>query len=111
VGLGVVLMGIAYPVNKLTGANYFFVNWPERGTILETFGSVLGRSMHLPVLMVVAAAVMATMFALYSAVTALTRRSSKQGLLTDLAPAEAWPVANGGTLSQALIDQRDEEQR
>ncbi|MDR2566055.1 MAG: YwaF family protein [Bifidobacteriaceae bacterium] len=68
VGLGVALMAIAYPVNKLTNSNYFFVNWPERGTILEFFGSVLGRQMYLPVLVAVAAAVIAAMFGIWSAV-------------------------------------------
>ncbi|MDR2380895.1 MAG: YwaF family protein [Bifidobacteriaceae bacterium] len=69
VGLGLVLMGIAYPVNKLIGSNYFFVNWPEPGTALEFFGSVLGRPMYLPVLAVVAALVMAAMFGIWSAVS------------------------------------------
>ncbi|MDR0594063.1 MAG: YwaF family protein [Bifidobacteriaceae bacterium] len=77
VGVGVVLMGIAYPVNKLIGAmtprgsNYFFVNWPERGTLLEVFGELFGRAMYLPVLVVVAALVMAAMFGIWSAVAAL----------------------------------------
>jgi hypothetical integral membrane protein (TIGR02206 family) len=71
VGVGVVLMAIAYPVNKWLGSNYFFVNWPERGTILEAFGSVLGRSMYLPVLATAAAAVIAAMFGIWSAVNAI----------------------------------------
>jgi hypothetical integral membrane protein (TIGR02206 family) len=70
-GVGVGLMAVAYFVNKPLGSNYFFVNWPERGTILEFFGSVLGRSMYLPVLGMVAALVIAAMFGLWSAVAAL----------------------------------------
>jgi hypothetical integral membrane protein (TIGR02206 family) len=73
VAVGVGLMAIAYPVNKLIGSNYFFVNWPERGTILEFFGSVLGESMYVPVLALVAAVVIAAMFGIWSAVAAVQR--------------------------------------
>ncbi|MDR1633895.1 MAG: YwaF family protein [Bifidobacteriaceae bacterium] len=74
VGLGVALMAVAYVANKLlVKTNYFFVNWPERGTILESFGSVFGRQMYLPVLVVVAAMVIAVMFGIWSAVAALAR--------------------------------------
>ncbi|MDR1188023.1 MAG: YwaF family protein [Bifidobacteriaceae bacterium] len=78
-GVGVVLMAIAYPVNKWTGSNYFFVNWPERGTILETFGTMFGPSMYLPVLVVIAAVVIAAMFGIWSLVAALAklRRSGR----------------------------------
>jgi hypothetical integral membrane protein (TIGR02206 family) len=73
VGVGMALMVIAYPVNKIIGSNYFFVNWPERGTVLETFGDLFGRQMYLPVLVAVAAAVIAAMFGIWSAVSALAR--------------------------------------
>ncbi|MDR1394089.1 MAG: YwaF family protein [Bifidobacteriaceae bacterium] len=73
-GVGVALMAIAYPVNKITGSNYFFVNWPERGTLLETLSDLFGRAMYLPVLVVLAAAVIAAMFGIWSVVAALTRR-------------------------------------
>ncbi|MDR2347898.1 MAG: YwaF family protein [Bifidobacteriaceae bacterium] len=80
IGVGLGLMAIAYPVNKWIGSNYFFVNWPERGTLLETFGTVFGRSMYLPVLAAAAAAVIAAMFGIWSAVSwarsAFFRRSA-----------------------------------
>jgi hypothetical integral membrane protein (TIGR02206 family) len=70
--VGVALMGIAYPVNKIIGSsNYFFVNWPERGTLLETLGDLFGRSLYVPVVMVLAAIVIAVMFGVWSAVAAL----------------------------------------
>jgi hypothetical integral membrane protein (TIGR02206 family) len=77
IGVGVALMGVAYFVNKPLGSNYFFVNWPERGTVLELFGSVLGRGMYVPLLACVAAAVIAIMFGIWSAIAALTRHSSR----------------------------------
>jgi uncharacterized membrane protein YwaF len=70
VGVGVALMGVAYVVNKiLKTSNYFFVNWPERGTLLESFGEWFGLTWYVPVLMVVASAVMAAMFGLWSLVS------------------------------------------
>ncbi|MDR2373192.1 MAG: YwaF family protein [Bifidobacteriaceae bacterium] len=92
VGVGVALMAIAYPVNKLAGSNYFFVNWPEPGTALEFFGSVLGPSMYLPVLTVVAAAVMAAMFAIWSAVAALARLRGSAPSPASAPPARPAPV-------------------
>jgi hypothetical integral membrane protein (TIGR02206 family) len=81
-GVGVALMAIAYPVNKIIGSNYFFVNWPERGTILESFGTVLGRGMYVPLLAVVAAAVIATMFGIWSLVSLAGRGRPAPGLRT-----------------------------
>ncbi|MDR1118140.1 MAG: YwaF family protein [Bifidobacteriaceae bacterium] len=82
VGVGVALMAVAYPVNKLLRtSNYFFVNWPERGTLLEVFGNLFGLSWYVPVLMVAAAAVIAAMFGIWSAVAwgmGLRRRAAVQ---------------------------------
>jgi uncharacterized membrane protein YwaF len=86
VGVGVALMALAYPINKLTDSNYFFVNWPERGTILEAFGSVLGRGMYVPVLVVVAAAVIAAMFGIWSAVIAVSTRFGRRRAPRPLTP-------------------------
>ncbi|MDR2453966.1 MAG: YwaF family protein [Bifidobacteriaceae bacterium] len=73
IGVGAALMAIAYPVNKWLGSNYFFVNWPERGTLLETLGSIFGRAMYLPVLFAAASAVIAAMFGIWSAVSAVQK--------------------------------------
>jgi uncharacterized membrane protein YwaF len=75
VGIGVGLMAIAYPVNKVTHSNYFFVNWPERGTILEAFGNLFGITWYVAVLAAVAALVIAAMFGIWSAVSAVSRPS------------------------------------
>jgi hypothetical integral membrane protein (TIGR02206 family) len=75
VGIGLALMAVAYPVNKLTHSNYFFVNWPERGTILEAFGNLFGNTWYVAVLAVVACLVIAAMFGIWSAINGLSRRS------------------------------------
>jgi hypothetical integral membrane protein (TIGR02206 family) len=85
VGIGAALMGIAYPVNKLLGSNYFFVNWPEKGTILESFANVAGRSMYIPVLVAVAAIVIAITFAIWSAIAAIAKPAPIPPLMGALA--------------------------
>jgi uncharacterized membrane protein YwaF len=93
IGVGVALMAIAYPVNKWTDSNYFFVNWPERGTVLEFFGSVLGRPMYLPVLVAVAAIVIALMFSIWSIIDAFLRHHARRSSPVDRSsPVEAPPV-------------------
>lgn len=74
-GIGIGLMAIAYPINKVLGSNYFFVNWPEVGTILELFGSIAGRSMYIPVLITVAGIVIALMFGIWTAVAKVRKPS------------------------------------
>ncbi|MDR0849313.1 MAG: YwaF family protein [Propionibacteriaceae bacterium] len=81
VGIGIALMGIAYPINKVLGSNYFFVNWPEKGTILESFANIAGRAMYIPVLIVVAGIVIALLFAIWTVITRVRK------------PAAAIPVA------------------
>jgi hypothetical integral membrane protein (TIGR02206 family) len=73
IAIGASLMGIAYPVNKLLGSNYFFVNWPEKGTILESFANVAGRDMYIPVLVAVAAIVIAITFAIWSVIAMIAK--------------------------------------
>jgi uncharacterized membrane protein YwaF len=73
VGIGAALMGIAYPINKVLGSNYFFVNWPERGTILESFADIAGRSMYIPVLITVAATVIAILFAIWTLIAKIVK--------------------------------------
>ncbi|MDR1293534.1 MAG: YwaF family protein [Bifidobacteriaceae bacterium] len=77
VGIGLALMAVAYPVNKVTGSNYFFVNWAERGTILEAFASLFGNTWYVAVLAVVATGVIAAMFGLWSAIVAVSARRSR----------------------------------
>ncbi|MDR2379307.1 MAG: YwaF family protein [Bifidobacteriaceae bacterium] len=72
VSVGAGLMAIAYPVNKITGSNYFFVNWPERGTLLEAFADLFGRAWYLPVLLAAASLVIAAMFGIWSVLAALS---------------------------------------
>ncbi|MDR1152165.1 MAG: YwaF family protein [Bifidobacteriaceae bacterium] len=74
VGIGLALMAVAYPVNKVTGSNYFFVNWAERGTILEAFANLFGNTWYVAVLAVVATGVIAAMFGVWSGINALTTR-------------------------------------
>jgi hypothetical integral membrane protein (TIGR02206 family) len=94
VGVGVALMAVAYPVNKLLKvSNYFFVNWPERGTLLESFGNWFGLTWYVPVLMVVAAAVMAAMFGIWSAIVFATRLTGRSNQSSGSIPH--------GTLSSA----------
>lgn len=43
VGLAVIMI----PINKLTGGNYFFLNYPAAGSPMETFAKVVGRPWYL----------------------------------------------------------------
>jgi hypothetical integral membrane protein (TIGR02206 family) len=77
VAIGAALMVIVYPINKLLGTNYFFVNWPEPGSILELFAGFAGNPGYVFVLAVFAFSVVALLFALSSAIFRVKDRLSR----------------------------------
>jgi uncharacterized membrane protein YwaF len=94
-GIGLAIGTIAYGANKLIGSNYFFVNWPERGTILEGFADLFGPAWYLPVLGAIGALVIAAMFGLWSLIGQLARLSDV------LKRGSTPPPTVGGALAKA----------
>jgi hypothetical integral membrane protein (TIGR02206 family) len=79
-GIGLLLMAIDYPINKWLGSNYMFVNWPEPGTILDTFAGVAGNPGYIGLLVIFAAVVVALLYGTWSLIELATRRPAPRSL-------------------------------
>jgi hypothetical integral membrane protein (TIGR02206 family) len=65
VGISVAFMAVVYPVNKLLGTNYMFVNWAEPDTILVQFAKLAGSPGYVGVLIVFALMLISALYGLY----------------------------------------------
>ncbi|MDR0435659.1 MAG: YwaF family protein [Propionibacteriaceae bacterium] len=68
-GIGLGLMAVDYPLNKLLDSNYLFINWPEPNTPLELFAQLAGVPGYVAVLAGFGAVVVASLFGVYRAVS------------------------------------------
>lgn len=79
-GIGIALVIVDYPLNKWLGSNYMFVNWPEPGTILETFAGIAGNPGYVVLLVGFAAVVVALFHAAWSLIEWVCDRVAPRAL-------------------------------